>query len=239
MANEVRPAISMAITPEHDALAETAASLLAKYQSLAAARATLATPADGLPAHWAEIGRLGWLGLHVPEQYGGAGFGLPELTILAEQMGRALAPGPFLPTVIASAVLAEAGGATADDLVPGLTDGSRTAGIAFESDVVMRDGALHGRADVVLDAGGADLLLVPCGADVAVVDLRSDGVEVRRPAGLDPSRPCAVVAFDAVPATIIPEARIPAQHRAHRHVRRGRGSCPALHRTRRRLREAA
>ena len=36
-----------------------------------------------------EIARLGWLGLHVPERYGGAGFGLPELTIIVEQMGRA------------------------------------------------------------------------------------------------------------------------------------------------------
>ena len=240
MANGVRAAISMAITPEHAALAETAANLLAKYQSLGAARATLATQADGLPAFWTEIERLGWLGLHVPEQYGGAGFGLLELTIIAEQMGRALAPGPFLPTVIASAVLAEAGGEAAADLVPGLTDGSRTAGLAFEPDVVVREGVLHGRADVVLDAGAADVLLVPCGADVAVVDPRSEGVHVRRPAGLDPSRPCAVVAFDAVPATIIPGAsaslrdigRIVMSAEAARR-------CAPLHPPRCRLREVA
>jgi len=70
----------------------------------------------------------------------------------------------------------------------------------------VREGALHGRADVVLDAGAADVLLVPCGADVAVVDARSEGVQVQRPAAIDPSRPCAVMTFDAVPARIIPGA---------------------------------
>ena len=202
----MRAAISMAITPEHGALAETSAKLLAKYRSVEAARTALATPVVGPPAFWAEIGRLGWLGLHVSEKYGGAGFGLPELAIVAEQMGRAIAPGPFLPTVIASAVLAEAGGEVAADLIPGLADGSRTAGLAFEPDVAVLKGALHGRADVVLDAGGADLLLVACGADVLVVDARSEGVEIRHTAGLDPSRPCAVVSFDAVRATVLPAA---------------------------------
>jgi alkylation response protein AidB-like acyl-CoA dehydrogenase len=199
----------MAITPEHDALAETAANLLSKYGSVGAARAALVTPPDGLPAFWAEIGRLGWLGLHLPEHYGGAGFGLPELTIIAEQMGRALAAGPFLPTVIASAVLAEAGGVAAAEFVPGLADGSRTAGLAFEPDVALREGALHGRADLVLDAGAADLLLVPCGGDVVVVDPQSEGVHIRRPAGLDPSRPCAVVTFDSVRATVVRGAAAP------------------------------
>jgi alkylation response protein AidB-like acyl-CoA dehydrogenase len=201
--NELRTAISMAIKPEHGALAETAANLLAKYGSVGAARAALEAPVDRLPAFWDEIARLGWLGLHVPERYGGAGFGLPELTIIVEQMGRALAPGPFLPTVIANAVLAEAGSAAAAEFAPRLVDGSRTAGVAFEPDVVLHEGVLRGRADIVLDGGVVDLLLVPCGADVAVVDVRSDGVHLRRPAALDPSRPCAVITFDAVPATVV------------------------------------
>ena len=203
MPSELRMAISMAIKPEHGALAETASDLLTKCGSVAAARAALAAPVDDLPAVWDQIAQLGWLGLHVPEQYGGAGFGLPELAIIVEQLGRALAPGPFLPTVIASAVLAEAGGDAAVELVPGLVDGSRTAGLAFEPDVELHEGVLQGRADVVLDGGVVDLVLVPCGADVAVVDARSEGVHVRRPAALDPSRPCAAITFDAVPATVI------------------------------------
>ena len=50
------------------------------------------------------------LGLHLPEEHGGQGFGLPELAVALEELGRALVPGASLPTVLASAVLAAAGG---------------------------------------------------------------------------------------------------------------------------------
>ena len=55
------------------------------------------------------MAELGWLGLAVPEEFGGSGFGLPELVVVIEELGRAIAPGPFVPTVIASAVIAAAG----------------------------------------------------------------------------------------------------------------------------------
>ncbi len=51
----------------------------------------------------------GLLGLHVPERDGGQGFGLTELSVALEELGRALVPGSFAPTVLASAVLISAG----------------------------------------------------------------------------------------------------------------------------------
>ena len=117
--------MSIAISEEHRALAQTVARFLADHQSRAAARRLLEAEADTLPAFWGELGSLGLLGLHVPEELGGSGFGLSETLVVAEQMGRYLAPGPFVPTVITSAVLAAAG---PDDLrkrlLPGLADGS-------------------------------------------------------------------------------------------------------------------
>src|SRR5260370_6019659 len=101
--------MSIAISEEHRALAQTVASFLADHQSRAAARGLLGAQTDPLPGFWAELGGLGLLGLHVPEELGGSGFGLAETLVVAEQMGRQLAPGPFVPTVIASAVLAAAG----------------------------------------------------------------------------------------------------------------------------------
>ena len=101
--------MSIAISEEHRALAKTVADFLTDHQSRAAARSLLTAEADPLPAFWAELGRLGLLGLHVSEELGGSGFGLPETLVVAEQMGRYLAPGPFVPTVITSAVLAAAG----------------------------------------------------------------------------------------------------------------------------------
>ena len=61
------------------------------------------------PRFWQDLVELGWLGLHVDEEHGGSGFGLPELVVVIEELGRAVAPGPFVPTVIASAVIAKDG----------------------------------------------------------------------------------------------------------------------------------
>ena len=56
-----------------------------------------------------KMGALGWMGIPFPEEYGGSGYGLPELVVVIEELGRAIAPGPFVPTVTAGAVLATAG----------------------------------------------------------------------------------------------------------------------------------
>ena len=89
--------MSIAISEEHRALAQTVAGLLTKHQSRAAARGLLDAGTEPLPAFWAELGGLGLLGLHVPEELGGSGFGLAETLVVAAQMGRHLAPGPFVP----------------------------------------------------------------------------------------------------------------------------------------------
>ena len=56
---------------------------------------------------WNEIVELGWPGLIVSEEYGGQGLGMVELTVLMEQVGYALLPGPFLSNVLAAIVLEE------------------------------------------------------------------------------------------------------------------------------------
>src|SRR5215467_6867639 len=68
--------MSIAISEEHRALAQTVAGLLTKHQAAAAARGLLDAGTEPLPAFWAELGGLGLLGLDVPEELGGSGFGL-------------------------------------------------------------------------------------------------------------------------------------------------------------------
>jgi alkylation response protein AidB-like acyl-CoA dehydrogenase len=81
--------MSIAITEEHRALAQTVAGLLTKHQSRAAARNLLTTAqADARPAFWGELSGLGLLGLHIRPEHGGSGFGLLETLVVAEQMGR-------------------------------------------------------------------------------------------------------------------------------------------------------
>ena len=203
--------MSIAITEEHRALAQTVAALLTKHQSRAAARSLLEAQAeaDAPPAFWAELSGLGMLGLHISEEHGGSGFGLPETLIVAEQMGRYLAPGPFVPTVVTSAVLAVAGpGELQKRLLPGLADGSVIGAVALDGEVTYANGAATGKAGVVISGHLADVLLVPAGDDVLVIETSAGGVEVKVPANLDRSRRAARVRLDAAPATVLPGARV-------------------------------
>jgi alkylation response protein AidB-like acyl-CoA dehydrogenase len=201
-------AMSIAITEDHRALADTVRDFLVKHQSRAAARALLEAPAEPNASFYADAADLGWLGLHVPESLGGSGFGLEEVVVVAEELGRGLAPGAFIPTLIASAVLATVpDDAVAARLLPGLADGSTTAAVALGGSVALRGGSLTGAAGTVLGAGLADTLLVAVGDDVAVVDADADGVTVEQPPNLDPTRRAGRVTFDEVPAEVIPGAR--------------------------------
>src|SRR3978361_2457779 len=104
----------LAIIEDHRDLADVAKSVVAGRGGVASARRILLAADetgrwwenDGL---WKEIVATGWLGLHVGEEFGGQGYGVPELTIVLEQLGRGAVGGPFLPTVVVSAVIAEVG----------------------------------------------------------------------------------------------------------------------------------
>lgn len=198
--------MSIAITDDHRALAETAADLLTKREALAGARALLEAPDEPLPAWWGEVGELGWLGLHVPEDLGGSGYGIEELVVVVEQFGRAVAPGPFVPTVIASAVLAAVGGDVAAQHLPGLADGSLIGAVALGGDVTVEGGSASGDAGNALGGGLAQLLLVATGDDVAVVSV-GEGVDVVVPPNMDPTRRTAKVTLDGAPAVVLPGAR--------------------------------
>ncbi|HZQ85279.1 MAG TPA: acyl-CoA dehydrogenase [Acidimicrobiales bacterium] len=200
--------MSIAITDDHRALADTAADFLLKHDARAAARALLEAPAEELPKFWRDLAELGWLGLHIPEEYGGSGYGLPELVVVIEELGRAIAPGPFVPTVTAGAVLAAAG---TDDLkkqwLPDLATGAKAGAVAVDAAVEVKDGKVTGTAGLVPGAALADVLLVAVGDDVAVVDAKQGGVTVDTPTNLDPTRRSSRVTFDGAPATVIAGAR--------------------------------
>ncbi len=199
--------MSIAITDDHQALADTVASFLVKHDSRADARALLNGATAGVPAHWDELRGLGWLGLHLPEAHGGSGFGLPELVVVIEQFGRAIATGPFVASATAGAVLATTGSdAQQAAHLPGLADGSRIGAVAFGGDVSISNGSISGTIPAVISGGQADLLLVAVGADVAIVDLRSSGVSVETPLNLDAARPSARVVLDGASAETIPGA---------------------------------
>lgn len=76
------------------------------------------------PALWRKIAELGWLGLVLPEPYGGAGSSFLDLTVIIEELGRALAPVPFLPTLLGEiAILAAGNDRQKQDLLPKIAGG--------------------------------------------------------------------------------------------------------------------
>jgi alkylation response protein AidB-like acyl-CoA dehydrogenase len=124
------------ITEDHEALRESAREMLGRHCAPAVPRAALEAATEELPPYWQAAADLGWFGLHVAEEYGGAGYGLLELAVVVEELGRSVAPGPVLPTLHASAVLARHGGAIAKELLPGLVDGSTVATVAVGAEKV-------------------------------------------------------------------------------------------------------
>src|SRR5688500_18881269 len=146
--------MAIAITEDHQALAATASEFLQKREARRASRQLLEAETEPLPAMWDDIVNLGWLGLHVPEEHGGSGYGLEELVVVVEELARAVAPGPFVPTVIASAVICAIGDdASKKALLPRLADGSLTGAVALGGSVTVSGGKASGDAGAVLGGG--------------------------------------------------------------------------------------
>jgi alkylation response protein AidB-like acyl-CoA dehydrogenase len=194
----------LAITEDHRALAEVAAAMVAGRAGTAGARRVLLHrdktdrwwSTDGL---WKEMVSTGWLGLHLDERFDGQGYGLPELTIVLEQLGRAAVGGPFLPTVAVSAVIAEAGtDQQRERWLPPLVSGDVVAGIGTNGDVAVRDSTVSAAAVPVLAETAADLFLLPAGDDLVLVQA-GDGVSIRTVDSVDQLlAPVIVASLDSV-----------------------------------------
>ena len=77
------------------------------------------------PELWRQMADLGWLGISVPERYGGQGLPLTYLGLIAEELGRAIAPVPFHSTMVAALTIAEIGtDQQKQDLLPGSVAGT-------------------------------------------------------------------------------------------------------------------
>ncbi|SEG88677.1 Acyl-CoA dehydrogenase [Thermomonospora echinospora] len=204
--------MALAITDEHRALAEVARAFLAEHDVRAAARRLLEEDGAVLPPFWKRLCELGWPGLHLPEEYGGQGFGIPELAVVVEEMGRVVAPGPFLPTVLASGVLAATGSEEVlRRYLPTLADGSRLAAVALEGSLTWSsDGRVSGQAGPVAGATPTCVLVLPVGDDLVVVDSASPGVRTTPLESLDLTRRTVAVHLEDVvvdAVRVLPGAR--------------------------------
>jgi alkylation response protein AidB-like acyl-CoA dehydrogenase len=128
--------------------------------------------------------------LALAEEFGGSGFGLAELAIIAEITGRELTPGPFLPTVAAALVIDRcAPDSVRAGLVPGLADGSTVAALGLNGLVNMEsDLTATAQWPAVLGAPDADVLVLAAGEDLIVVEAAAEGITVTALPSLDTTR---------------------------------------------------
>src|SRR6201982_398235 len=104
--------MALALTEEHLALAEAVGGCAGRPAPAEALRAAVADGDGGAALYTGTLrpalAGQGLLGLHLPESLGGQGYGLPELAVATEELGRAMVPGGFLPTELARAILGSA-----------------------------------------------------------------------------------------------------------------------------------
>jgi alkylation response protein AidB-like acyl-CoA dehydrogenase len=163
---------------------------------------------------WSAVADQGWLGIHLSESSGGLGLGPVDLAVVAEEMGRACFPGPFLGTVWAATLIAEANAAS--PFLLSLTAGESKGAVALLEpdaswdlfDVRMqarregKDYQLTGRKSFVSDAGVADVIVCIAKAEgdlaLFVVPAKTAGVSIKPTPGLDQTRKIYDVVFESV-----------------------------------------
>ncbi|TLP52893.1 acyl-CoA dehydrogenase family protein [Microbispora triticiradicis] len=177
---------------------------------------------------WKTLAReIGVAGLLVPEELGGAGASAREAAVVLEELGRAVAPVPFLASaVLATQALLTAGGEAAGELLGRLAAGEATAALAVPfaaspyappapAAALGEDGTVTGTVGGVIGAEIADVLLVPVrltrGTALCAVEASpagsAGGTERVAPAtSLDLTRPIATVSFASAPARVLATA---------------------------------
>src|SRR5581483_10454539 len=171
------PAMNFAFSEEQEELRRIVRQFLDNKSSEAEVRRLMETTEGYDPATWSQMANeLGLQSLVIPEEFGGQGFGYVELTVVLEEMGRALLPAPYFSTVVlaANTLLHSGDDAAKKELLPGIASGETIATLAFteesgrwdEGGITIKatksgDGyTLDGTKMFVLDGHTADLVLV-------------------------------------------------------------------------------
>jgi alkylation response protein AidB-like acyl-CoA dehydrogenase len=123
-------------------------------------------------ALWKELSELGWPGIALDEEHGGQGLGTIELSILCEELGRSVAPVPFLPSVVAGTLIEHAGSASQRERwLPGLASGEiiGALGVAVGGIAELVIGAPEAQVIVLVDEDNTACVLTPEEAEVTPV----------------------------------------------------------------------
>lgn len=227
--SEPKRRIQFAFTDEQEQFRTALRRFLNDRSPTTEVRRLMATETGYDPAVWRQLSdELALPGIHVPEQYGGAGFGMVELGIVMEELGRALLCAPYFSTAVmaANAILNAGLEGQKAELLPDLASGARLATLAIaEPDGDWNPAAiatvatpagsgyrLDGVKSYVVDGHIADLLIVAARAPktsglegLALFTLAADasGVKRRQLAAMDPTRKIAQIEFSGAQASLL------------------------------------
>ncbi len=210
-------AVNFDFSPDQRSLRDQARKFLAEQASSARVRRILEGTAPYDAELWRGMGEMGWIGTAIPEAHGGAGFGYLELCVIAEELGRSLAPTPFSSTIYlaAEALLLAGSEAQKKHWLPRIAQGNAIGCFALaEGPQVATPGNLTTRADggrvtgtklPVMDGDVADFAVVAASetagrAGLFLVDLGGAGITRTSLTTVDPTRSHARLVFDAAAA---------------------------------------
>ena len=216
--------MNFAFTEEQDELRSTIRAFMEAKSSEEAVREQMETDTGFDADVWTQMAeQMGLQGLHIPEEYGGSGFGYVELGIVLEEMGRALLCAPFFSSVVLAAnTLLHSGDEAAKAAhLPGIAAGQTIATLAYtepsgkwdEAGITMAASGsgdsytLSGTKSFVIDGAVADLIIVAArtNAGVSLFSVAGDASGLTRTAlsTMDQTRRQARLDFDNTPATLI------------------------------------
>ena len=197
-------------TPEQDEFRATLRRALEARSPTKEVRRLMATEAGYEREAWKKLNReLGLTAIHIPESYGGGGFGFGELGIVLEEMGRSLLCAPYLSSVMAATAILNAGNeAHKRALLPGIASGEVTAALAFDeppgaNPTVANGGSITGTKRYVLDGHTADLIVVLAGNSLYTVAGTAGGLERTPLKTMDETRKLAKLTFRNVEGRLL------------------------------------
>jgi len=206
-------AVNFDFSPDQRSLRDQARKFLAEHSSSARVRRILEGAAPYDAELWRGMGEMGWIGTAIPETHGGAGFGYLELCVIAEELGRSLAPTPFSSTIYlaAEALLLAGSEAQKKRWLPRIAQGEAIGcfalaegpHVATPGNLATRahGGRLSGTKIPVTDGDVADFAVVVASeaagrAGLFLVDLQGGGVARTPVTTVDPTRSHARIIFD-------------------------------------------
>jgi alkylation response protein AidB-like acyl-CoA dehydrogenase len=163
-------------------------------------------------ALWSTVADLGWLGIPIPERFGGLGLGSLELCVLAEELGRAAAPLPIVSSsgLVARAIDQFAGEKLKAKWLPALAAGKvkgafapHEPGSSVTQANVQDDGTISGVKSPVADLPGADIILVASATGLALVEAGAAGVTIEVQRAFDPLKGVGTLRLDGAATELI------------------------------------